>query len=122
MTETRNDAAPETRDDILELTEAARREVKRLLDQEREEGLGLRLAVSGGGCSGLSYKVEFTRQEPGDYVKDVPGGFRVFVDPKSLLYLKGMVVDHQGGISGKGFVFLNPNAQNTCGCGESFSV
>jgi iron-sulfur cluster assembly protein len=108
--------------DIIELTEAARGEVRRLLDRETGEGLGLRLAVAGGGCSGLSYRVEFTRQEPGDHVKEFPEGFRVFVDPKSLLYLKGMVVDHQGGISGKGFVFRNPNAQNTCGCGESFSV
>ena len=108
--------------DIVELTDAARSEVRRLLEQEQTEGLGLRLAVRGGGCSGLSYKVEFTRQEPGDNVKDFPEGFRVFVDPKSLLYLKGMVVDHEGGVSGKGFVFKNPNAQNTCGCGESFSV
>ena len=108
--------------DIVELTDAAKSEVRRLLELERTEGLGLRLAVRGGGCSGLSYKVEFTRQEPGDNVKDFPEGFRVFVDPKSLLYLKGMVVDHEGGVSGKGFVFKNPNAQNTCGCGESFSV
>jgi iron-sulfur cluster assembly protein len=108
--------------DIVDLTEAARREVRRLLDLEQKEGMGLRLAVRGGGCSGFSYQVEFTRQEPGDNVKDFPEGFRVFVDPKSLLYLKGMVVDHQGGVSGKGFVFKNPNAQNTCGCGESFSV
>jgi len=108
--------------DIVDLTEGARHEVRRLLDVERTEGLGLRLAVRGGGCSGLSYKVEFTRQEPGDTVKNFPEGFRVFVDPKSLLYLKGMVVDHEGGVSGKGFVFKNPNAQNTCGCGESFSV
>ena len=108
--------------DIVDLTETARREVRRLLADEHQEGLGLRLAVKGGGCSGLSYQVEFTRQEPGDNVKEFPEGFRVYVDPKSLLYLKGMVVDHEGGVSGKGFVFKNPNAQNTCGCGESFSV
>ena len=108
--------------DIVDLTETARREVRRLLAEEHQEGLGLRLAVKGGGCSGLSYKVEFTRQEPGDNVKEFLEGFRVYVDPKSLLYLKGMVVDHEGGVSGKGFVFKNPNAQNTCGCGESFSV
>lgn len=107
---------------VVDLTDPARREVSRLLGLETGEGLGLRLAVHGGGCSGLSYKVEFTRQEPGDIVREFPEGFRVFVDPKSLLYLKGMVVDHEGGVSGKGFVFRNPNAQNTCGCGESFSV
>ena len=108
--------------DIVDLTESARKEVRRLLDQENQEGSGLRLAVQGGGCSGFSYQVEFTRQAPGDNVKEFPEGFRVFVDPKSFLYLKGIVVDHQGGVSGKGFVFRNPNAENTCGCGESFSV
>lgn len=108
--------------DIINLTESARKEVLRLLALETEEGLGLRLAVQGGGCSGLSYQVAFTRPEPGDNVAAFPEGFRVFVDPKSLLYLKGVVVDHQGGVSGRGFVFRNPNAENTCGCGESFSV
>ena len=112
----------EAQAEIVELTDAARREVVQLMADENQEGLGLRLAVQGGGCSGLSYKVEFTRQEPGDNVREFSEGFRVFVDPKSFLYLKGMVVDYQGGVSGKGFVFSNPNAQNTCGCGESFSV
>lgn len=106
---------------IVTLTENARREVARLLAEEDQPGLGLRLAVRGGGCSGLSYEVEFTRREPGDAVAEFDG-FEVFVDPKSLLYLKGVELDHQGGISGRGFVFRNPNAQNTCGCGESFSV
>jgi iron-sulfur cluster assembly protein len=111
----------EAQKEITQLTDAARREVVRLLEAE-EEGLGLRLSVRGGGCSGLSYGVEFTRHEPGDSVVEFPEGFRAFVDPKSLLYLKGIVLDHQGGLAGKGFVFSNPNAQNTCGCGESFSV
>ena len=108
--------------EIVTLTEAARREVTRLLEAEGKEGVGLRLEVQGGGCSGLSYNIDFTRQEPGDNVVEYAEGFRVFVDPKSLLYLKGVVVDHESGISGKGFVFKNPNAENTCGCGESFSV
>jgi iron-sulfur cluster assembly protein len=112
---------PDTPTSLVTLTEAARAEVARLLDEEDRPGLGLRLAVAGGGCSGLSYKVEFTRQEPGDNVIE-QGRYRVFIDAKSLLYLKGLVLDHRGGISGKGFVFQNPNAQNTCGCGESFSV
>ena len=112
----------EAQAEIVDLTDAARKEVVRLMAEEEQEGLGLRLAVQGGGCSGLSYKVEFTRQEPGDNVRECSEGFRVFVVPKSLLYLKGMVVDFQSGVSGKGFVFSNPNAQNTCGCGESFSV
>ena len=113
---------PETGTNIVTLTPAARSQVGDLLAREDQEGLGLRLSVQGGGCSGLSYKVEFTRQEPGDNVQEFPEGFRVFVDSKSLLYLKGLTLDHQGGLSGKGFVFSNPNAENTCGCGESFSV
>lgn len=112
----------DTQTEIITLTPAARTQVNQLLAEENQEGMGLRLSVQGGGCSGLSYKVEFTRQEPGDNVQEFDEGFRVFVDPKSLLYLKGLTLDHQGGLSGKGFVFSNPNAQNTCGCGESFSV
>ncbi len=107
---------------VISLTDPARAEVRRLLMEENREGQGLRLAVRGGGCSGLSYVVEFDRAEPGDTVIEDPGGFAVLLDPKSLLYLKGIQVDFQGGLSGKGFVFQNPNAQNTCGCGESFSV
>ena len=112
----------DTQTEIIILTDTARSEATRLLAQEEQQGLGLRLAVAGGGCSGLSYKVEFTRQEPGDNVQEFSEGFRAFIDPKSLLYLKGMTMDFQGGISGRGFVFANPNAENTCGCGESFSV
>jgi iron-sulfur cluster assembly protein len=79
--------------------------------------------VKGGGCSGLSYEVEFGLSEPGDHIMEFPeDGLRVFIDPKSLLYLKGSELDYQGGLQGKGFVFGNPNAGNTCGCGESFSV
>lgn len=109
-------------DPIVQLTPEARGEVARLLASEGE-GMGLRLAVKGGGCSGLSYLVEFSLQEPGDTVLDLSDdGFRVFIDPKSLLYLKGVELDYKGGISGRGFNFRNPNAENTCGCGESFSV
>ncbi len=108
--------------EIVHVTDAAQAEARRLLSEETAEGLGLRLGVRGGGCSGLSYELEFTRQEPGDTVMELPAGLRVFVDPKSLLYLKGVTVDYRAGLSGRGFTFQNPNAQNTCGCGESFSV
>jgi len=111
----------DTKTRIVTLTDAAQAEVARLLGQEELEGMGLRLAVRGGGCSGLSYEVEFTREEPGDTIVEY-SGFRVLVDPKSLLYIKGVELDHQSGLSGRGFVFKNPNAENTCGCGESFSV
>jgi len=111
-----------TETEIIRLTPAARGQVATLLEQRGEEGLGLRLSVSGGGCSGLGYALDFTRQEPDDHVMECEEGFRVFVDPKSLLYLRTMQVDYEGGLQGKGFTFDNPNAQNTCGCGESFSV
>jgi iron-sulfur cluster assembly protein len=107
---------------LITMTEAARNQVRQLLEAESQDGLGLRLSVKGGGCSGLSYEVSFTRSEPGDHIVEYPEGFQAFVDPKSLLYLKGIEVDFQGGVSGRGFAFRNPNAENTCGCGESFSV
>ena len=84
-------------------------------------GIGLRLGVKGGGCSGLSYDLGFTPKDEGDTVIEHEG-FQVFMDPKSLIYLKGMELDYQGGLQGKGFVFVNPNAKSTCGCGESFSL
>jgi len=81
----------------------------------------LRLAVKGGGCSGLSYSMDFDTEQPHDHVIDFQE-FTVLIDHKSAIYLKGIVLDYQSGLSGKGFVFNNPNAQSTCGCGESFSV
>jgi iron-sulfur cluster assembly protein len=83
---------------------------------------GLRLGVQGGGCSGLSYlfKLE-TKQRPKDNVFEFDG-VRIFVDPKSLLYLDGMTLDYQESLIRSGFVFENPNAKKSCGCGTSFSA
>ena len=106
---------------IVVLTLAAREKVKEIVAREGRTGVGLRLGVKGGGCSGLSYHVAFDTEREGDHVIE-HDGFRVFLDRKSTIYLRGIQVDHQGGLSGKGFVFKNPNASNTCGCGESFSV
>jgi len=106
---------------VVSLTEAAEKEVARLLTEDTRPGLGLRLGVKGGGCSGLSYVVDFDTQKENDKVQSV-AGFQVFVDPKSSLYLKDTQLDFRGGINGSGFIFQNPNATNTCGCGESFSV
>ncbi len=82
---------------------------------------GLRLAVIGGGCSGLSYKIEFSAPKEKDHVL-VCDDVKIFIDPKSAIYLKGVVLEYRDGLQGKGFVFENPNAKNTCGCGESFSL
>ena len=105
---------------VVALTERAVAEVKRVLS-ENASTQGLRLGVKGGGCSGLSYVIDFGQQKEKDLV-DTTHGFPVFVDPKSALYLKGTRLDFQGGFMGRGFKFENPQAQNTCGCGESFAV
>ena len=110
-----------TGDDPVPLTESAREEVKLLLAEGKNRGQGLRLGVAGGGCSGLVYNVEFDSQKEGDVV--IPqDGFEVYLDRKSIIYLRGIVLDFQKGLGGRGFQFNNPNASNTCGCGESFAV
>jgi len=106
---------------FVTITPKAAEEVRKLVAAENKPGIGLRLGVKGGGCSGLSYDLGFTTREEGDTVMDFEG-FQVFMDPKSLIYLKGMQLDYQGGLQGKGFVFVNPNAKSVCGCGESFSL
>ena len=116
-------AKPETAanpEAVVAITDSAAAEVRRLLEAE-EAGKGLRLAVKGGGCSGLVYDLSFDAEREGDVIVD-GAGFRTFLDRKSSIYLRGITLDHQGGLAGKGFVFINPNATNTCGCGESFSV
>ena len=110
-----------TGDTVVTLTPAAREEVQRLIKTDGRPGLGLRLGVKGGGCSGFTYKLEFDMKKEGDIVVDY-GDCKVYLDRKSTIYLRGITLDHQKGLQGKGFVFHNPNATNTCGCGESFSV
>ncbi len=104
---------------LVELTQSAEDEVRRLLAEGGQPGL--RLGIKGGGCSGLSYRLEFTEQRDGDTVLEF-AGFKVFLDPKSTLYLSGVTLDFQSGLQGRGFVFENPQASNSCGCGESFSL
>ena len=108
-------------DKLVELTPTAQEEVKRLIAAEAKPNLGLRLGIKGGGCSGLSYILDFTERQEGDTIIDYVG-FQIFLDRKSTIYLSGIRLDHQSGLSGKGFVFVNPMATNTCGCGESFSL
>lgn len=106
---------------MVTLTPLAASEVKRILEKQSNPAMGLRLGVKGGGCSGLSYSMGFDVQKEGDNVFEVEG-LKVFVDPKSYLYLKNTVVDFHDGLEGRGFKFINPNADKSCGCGESFSV
>ena len=114
-------ATPATDFQLVSLTDAAIAEVKRLSAEEGNAGLGLRLGVKGGGCSGLSYVLDFTEAREGDTVLE-QDGVTIYLDRKSTIYLSGVVLDHQSGLAGKGFVFNNPMATNTCGCGESFSI
>jgi iron-sulfur cluster assembly protein len=109
--------------DEITLTSKAVAEVRRLMATGNiPETHGLRLSVKGGGCSGFSYALGFD-EKPGDADKIMEaGGIRVFVDPKSLFYISGTVLDFSDGLNGKGFVFNNPQAQRTCGCGSSFGV
>ena len=109
--------------DEITLTPKAVAEVRRLMATGNiPETHGLRLSVKGGGCSGFSYALGFD-EKPGDADKIMEtGGLRVFVDPKSLFYISGTVLDFSDGLNGKGFVFNNPQAQRTCGCGSSFGV
>ena len=107
--------------DFVKITPKANEEVIKLVNAENNPDIGLRLGVKGGGCSGLSYDLQFTPQEKGDTIIS-HDGFNVFMDAKSMIYLKGMQLDYQDGLQGKGFVFVNPNATSTCGCGESFSI
>ena len=86
------------------------------------ENVGLRVAVKGGGCSGLTYDLQITGEElPSDKVVE-QHGVKVMVDKKSYIYLVGTELDFSDGLNGKGFVFENPNAKKSCGCGTSFSV
>ena len=107
---------------MITVTRNAIQEAKRLIEKQgNKPGMGLRVGVQGGGCSGLSYKLAFDEEHKGDRAQELEG-VKVFVDPKSDLYLDGTTLDFVDGLEGRGFKFLNPQAKKTCGCGESFSV
>jgi iron-sulfur cluster assembly protein len=108
---------------MIKVNDSAREQVSRLKakDKHSDEAF-IRVAVKGGGCSGLMYELDFdTLLKEGDQVFE-DNGVRVVVDRKSYLYLVGTELEYSGGLNGKGFVFINPNASRTCGCGESFSI
>lgn len=108
---------------MITVSENAKNHALDLIRQEnRPAGTFIRVGVEGGGCSGLSYKLEFDNQlKDGDQTFE-DKGIKIVVDRKSFLYLVGTELEYTGGLNGKGFVFNNPNASRTCGCGESFSV
>lgn len=115
----------------LTLTEVAAREVKKLIEQQQEAArkngdepakLYLRVGVKGGGCSGFSYSLDLTETKSEEDEVWQEHGVDVVCDSKSLLYLEGTTVDFKDEVMGRGFVFTNPNATSSCGCGSSFSV
>lgn len=106
------------------LTEVAAREIRTIITQQEldNEKVRLRVGVKGGGCSGFSYVLDLTESERESDEKFEIHGIRVICDPKSLLYLDGVTIDFKDEIMGRGFVFNNPNATSSCGCGSSFSA
>ena len=108
----------------VQLTETAALEIKKVIaEQKMPENVALRVGVAGGGCSGFEYKLGFEEHfdEQTDTVCEMHG-VRVVVDKKSLLHLDGTEIDYHNGIDKHGFVFSNPNAKKSCGCGSSFEV
>ncbi len=108
---------------MITVSENAKQHALELMKAENKpEGSFIRVGVEGGGCSGLSYSLEFdNNMKDGDQAFE-DKGIKIVVDRKSFLYLVGTELEYSGGLNGKGFVFKNPNASRTCGCGESFSV
>lgn len=113
---------PPKGDPVILLTEHAAKEVRRIMQAENlDESLRLRVAVEGGGCSGLSYKLGFDHKTEEDLVC-VSQGFEIIIDPRHALYLDRCEIDYPQGLDARGFVFNNPNASESCGCGTSFAV
>ena len=107
---------------MIILTETAAKEVKRLMESQEMSDANLRLGVKGGGCSGLSYTLNFDTETRGQDEIFEAHGVKLVVDAKSLLYLEGTTLDFLSGLDGTGFKFINPNATKSCGCGSSFSA
>ena len=107
--------------EIITLTDSAEKRVSDLMSK-RPDAAGIRVWIKETGCSGLSYQVDFTDDvHEGDDVVETPGG-KVYVDPKAIMYILGSTMDFQEDKFFSGFLFMNPNEKDRCGCGESFSV
>lgn len=104
------------------LTPRAAKQIRRIREKEEiGDNLFLRVAVEGGGCAGLNYKLgfDFKNEEDTDHLSE---GIEIVIDPKHLMYLDGIVIDYPDGLDARGFTFDNPNASENCGCGSSFAV
>jgi len=108
---------------MIAISEQAAAHIQKLMVKQGLAEGGLRVGIKGGGCSGLSYTFSWEKEARlGDEVFEGPGGTKVFVDKKSLLYLNGTTLEYDTALMGKGLHFINPNAKASCGCGSSFQV
>ena len=107
---------------MIKVTDFAKSKAIELMKEENKDGYFIRVGVEGGGCSGLMYQLKFDNTITADDKEFEDYGVKVVMDKKSVLYLVGTTLDFSGGLNGKGFIFSNPNANRTCGCGESFSL
>ncbi|WP_036381175.1 iron-sulfur cluster assembly accessory protein [Muricauda sp. MAR_2010_75] len=109
---------------MIKVSETAKQKVVSLMTEEGYDASTdfVRVGVKSGGCSGLSYELKFDKTAADTDKVFEDNAVRIIVDKKSFLYLVGTTLEYSGGLNGKGFVFNNPNAQRTCGCGESFSL
>ncbi len=110
--------------DMIKVSEDAKKKIAALMNEEGYDAVVdyVRVGVKSGGCSGLSYELKFDKSIAEEDKLFEDNNIKLIVDKKSFLYLIGTVLEYSGGLNGKGFVFNNPNAQRTCGCGESFSL
>src|SRR5690348_16972313 len=109
----------------INLTERAAMEIKNIIKEQNlpDAETRLRVGVKGGGCSGFSYMLDLTEEAPGEMDEQLESnGVKILVDMKSYLYLNGAEIDFKDEVMGRGFVFKNPNATSTCGCGSSFQA
>ncbi len=109
---------------MIKVSESAKKRIAALMQEDGFDAVRdfVRVGVKSGGCSGLSYELKFdSSQAEGDRLIE-DNDIKIVIDKKSVLYLAGTILEYSGGLNGKGFVFNNPNAQRTCGCGESFSL
>ena len=107
---------------MIKVSDVAKETAIRMMKDDEKPNSFIRVGVEGGGCSGLMYKLVFDTEMKDDDQEFEDNGVKVVIDRKSVLYLAGTTLDYSGGLNGKGFVFTNPNASRTCGCGESFSL
>jgi iron-sulfur cluster assembly protein len=108
---------------VITVTENASKQIRQLLAGQHQDATGLRVGVKAGGCSGFEYVFAWeAAPRQGDLVFEGPDGARVWVDPRSHRLLDGTTLDYDSNLLSRGFVFQNPQAKNTCGCGTSFSV